>query len=173
MKIALLILLGLALLASTFYIAGMLLPREHEASVSEVISAPADQLFARIDDVTAYPAWRTGTKTVRKVGEENGTERFEEISGFGPMQYDVIAREAPQRRVTRIVDGGGFGGTWTFELKAGSNGTTVTITERGYIDSPLFRLAGRLVFGYGHTIRGYLADLKRAATVPQGNTKPA
>jgi hypothetical protein len=162
LKIAIYILLTVVVLFAVSYVAGMLVSREHEASASAVINKAPVELFARIDNVVNYPTWRTGTTAARKLDSQAGVDRFEEVTGFGPIQYDVILRESPSKRVTRIVDGGGFGGTWTFDLVQEAGGTRVTITERGYIDSPIFRLMGKWVFGYDRNVRGYLADLQRA-----------
>lgn len=164
MKLALFILLGLVVLVGVLYLAGMMISREHEASASAVINKPAQELYALIDNVVEYPSWRTGTTAARKLDGPAGVDRFEEVTGFGPIQYDVILREAPARRVTRIVDGGGFGGTWTFDLLQQAGGTRVTITERGYINSPIFRLMGKWILGYDRNVRGNLVDLERAAT---------
>lgn len=160
MKIALFILIGLILFAAAGYGAGLLIAREHVASVTGIVAAPPDKVFARIDQVTDYPQWRTGTTAARRVTEHTASERYEEVSSFGPIQYDIVERTAPTRRVTRIVDGGGFGGTWTFELQAVPEGTRITITEAGYIDSPVFRLMGKWVFGFDKTLKGYLGDLQ-------------
>ncbi len=55
-----------------------------------------------------------------------------------------------------------YGGTWTFELApAEGGGTTLTITEDGFVEPAIFRALARFVFGYHATMEGYLAGLGR------------
>ena len=65
------------------------------------------------------------------------------------------------RKVTRVADPElPYGGTWTFELEPEGSGTRLTITERGQIHNPIFRVIARFVFGYAATIEGYLDELE-------------
>ena len=48
----------------------------------------------------------------------------------------------------------------TFELAAAGTGTRLTITERGEVYNPLFRVMSRFILGHTATIDRYLADLR-------------
>jgi hypothetical protein len=74
----------------------------------------------------------------------------------------VIVEQAPPRRlVTRVADPElPYGGTWTFELEPEESGTRLTITERGQIHNPIFRVIARFVFGYAATMESYLDELE-------------
>jgi hypothetical protein len=77
------------------------------------------------------------------------------------MQLDVVEATPPSRLVTRVVEekGAPFGGTWIYALTpAAAGGTTVRITEAGWIGPPPFRVMGR-VFGLHATIDGLLVAL--------------
>jgi uncharacterized protein YndB with AHSA1/START domain len=78
----------------------------------------------------------------------------------------VIADEEPPRRLVTRIDApadAAFGGTWTYELApaADGRGTTVAVTEHGYVNNALFRAMSRFIFGYNATVNGYLRALGR------------
>ena len=141
---------------------GATMPREHVASRTAHLAAEPQEVFALITDVEGSPGWREGVSRVEVLGEVDGHFRWVEHTDFGPITMERLDAEEPHRVVGRIVDGDGFGGTWTFELAAANDGTDLTITEEGFIDSALFRFLGAHVFGYATTIETYLADAQRA-----------
>jgi hypothetical protein len=63
--------------------------------------------------------------------------------------------------VTRIADPNlPFGGTWTYEIRPGNGGATLTITENGEVYNVIFRLVSRLT-GHDKTIRIFETDLAK------------
>ena len=79
------------------------------------------------------------------------------------MQFEVVSQHAPFRQSVRVVDDDQpFGGVWTWQLEPGDVGTRVTITEAGFIKSPIFRTMGWLFFSPTDTINDYLTALARA-----------
>jgi hypothetical protein len=52
-----------------------------------------------------------------------------------------------------------WGGTWTTEITAAPGGSTMRITEDGYVNNPLFRFLSRFVFGYSDTLDSYMKSL--------------
>jgi hypothetical protein len=152
---AALVLLGLIIVAI-----GALLPRSHVASRSAVIRQPSEVLFATLRDFAAHPSWRQGVKSIEILPPRDGHTTYREISRHGAITYVVIEEVAPRSLVTKIADENlPFGGTWTIELLPVGNATTVRITERGEVKSPVFRFMARFVFGHTATIDGYLRDL--------------
>jgi hypothetical protein len=74
--------------------------------------------------------------------------------------YEIVEQAPPHRLVSRVADPGlPYGGTWTFELAPEGGGTRLTITERGEVHNPVFRVLARFVFGYAATMEAYLEDL--------------
>ncbi|HEU5217629.1 MAG TPA: hypothetical protein VFU23_03170, partial [Gemmatimonadales bacterium] len=51
-----------------------------------------------------------------------------------------------------------FGGVWTYQIAPVPGGATVTVTEDGYVNNPLFRTMMK-VMGVHKTIDGYLTAL--------------
>jgi len=152
-------LVALVLLA---VLVGALLPREHSASRSIVLHAPAAEVWAVMTDFAGAATWREGLESVELLPPQDGRTVFRETSGFGPLTIIVDESTPPRRLVTRILDTDqGFGGTWTYVLAEEGPGTRVTITEDGVIDNPLFRFLARFAFGYEKTLDSYLRALAR------------
>lgn len=119
---------------------GALLPIAHEATGSATFDVPPVTLHQIIADRERYPEWwDDDTPTM------------------------VIENRPPDRLVTRIVDGLPFGGTWTFEVVPDGTGSRLTITERGEIYNPIFRIMSRYVFGHTATIDRFLTALHARA----------
>jgi hypothetical protein len=119
---------------------GAALPTAHVASRSRRLSARPDIVWGLINDPVATKGWGDDAKT------------------------EVVEQDAPRLLVTKIVGESAYGGTWTFEIAPdGHEASTVTITERGEVYNPLFRLVSR-VMGPTRTIDGYLAKLDAATT---------
>ena len=161
MKRGLLVAAGvlIVLIASVFVI-GARLPREHRASRSAELTVPAESVWVAITDVGEFPRWRAEVSRVEQLPDTNGHPVWREHADYGPMTFEAVEQQAPRRLVTRIVDRDlGFGGEWTYDITPTAQGSRVTITENGYVDSPLFRFMSRFVFGQTSTMDGYLRSL--------------
>jgi uncharacterized protein YndB with AHSA1/START domain len=164
-KIALIVLAAVVLLVVILVVVGLFLPRDHVASRSAVYDAPPERIWAVLVDTSKAPEWRTGLKSVEPLPPADGKRRYRETSGFGTVTYVVEEERASERLVGRIADEGlGYGGSWTWELVREGARTRVTITERGFITNPVFRVLARFVFGYEKTMETYLGDLGRRLT---------
>lgn len=149
---------GLALLLA---VVGALLPVGHTARVRlQLRQAPA-VVYAAIVDVAGYPSWRTGIDSLAIVSA-GPPLRWRESSAQGTIEFEQV-EAAPPRLVRSEIQGAkeqGFGGTWTWELAPRPDGgTTLTITERGEIYNPLFRLMSQLFFSPYETLEQYALDL--------------
>jgi len=163
MKYSLIALGVVALLFVILIAVGYALPVKHRATVDATISAQPGQVYALITNVSSFPTWRTGMKSVELLPSPDGKQRWREVSKNGTIPFVVESDDPPHRLVGRIDSKSlPFGGTWTYELRSDSAGrTNLRITEDGEIYNPIFRLVSRFFIGYEGTIRQYLADVER------------
>lgn len=162
MKIALVVVAAVVLLVVVLVVVGLFIPRDHVASRSAVFDAPPERIWAVLADTAKAPEWRTGLKSVEELPPLDGKRRYRETGGFGAVTYVVEEERAPERLVGRIADEGlGYGGSWTWEIAREGPRTRVTITERGFVTNPVFRVLARYVFGYEKTMNDYLRDLRK------------
>ncbi len=113
---------------------GMLLPRTHVASRTlRVKRAPAD-------------VWPIVTQTM------NASD----------VPVDILESVPPYRLVSKVKDTETmFGGTWTVAIAAVPDGSTVTITEDGWVGNPIFRFVSRFVIGHHATMDGMLKQVAK------------
>jgi hypothetical protein len=165
MRIALIVIGTLVVLVLAMAGVGALLPVRHVAMRTASIAAPVDTIWRMIDDVAAYPAWRSGVKRVELLAPVEGRPSFREHGKDGAITFVVDQADGPTKRVTRIADRSlPFGGSWTFDLRPAGVSTEVTITENGEVYNVLFRFMSRYFFGHDATIKRYLSDLEGAVT---------
>jgi len=70
---------------------------------------------------------------------------------------DIIEQDPPRRLVSRVKETERmFGGTWTVVSSADRDGSTLTITEDGWVANPIFRFVSRFVVGHHGTMDGIL-----------------
>ena len=153
----------LAVLAAVAYVAGLFIPRDHVAARRIDLKAPPQRIWEVIADVAKTPEWRTGVTRVEMQPQADGKMRFTETSSQGDIQFEILRQEAPVRQVVRVVDDDQpFGGIWTWDLEPrAEGGTRLTITEAGFIKSPLFRTMAAIFFSPADTIETYLRDLAK------------
>ena len=138
MKTLLRILLGIVvvivLVVAVVYLDGMTLPVNHSTTVTQTMNASPDKVFAQITNVAAGATWRPGVK--------------------GVAERDVLLD----------VPGATYGGTWTYKLSPGPipGTTTLSITEAGFINPPLYRFMMHHIFGMDYNINTYFKDLNNA-----------
>lgn len=155
-------LIGLIVLVA---LVGAMLPRDHVATMSTVIPAPPDRVWATLTDVSSYPAWRSDVRRVEVLSQPPAPLSWREHGSQGAMTFAVETFEPPRRMVGRIADKNlPFGGAWEYVLApdgADPNKTLVMITERGYVTNPIFRFVSRFVIGHHATLETYLRALSR------------
>ena len=82
---------------------------------------------------------------------------------------DIIESDPPRKLVSRVKETEKmFGGTWTVAIApvdpatgSGQAGSTVTITEDGWVGNPIFRFVSRFVMGHHATMDGMLKTVAR------------
>lgn len=156
---------GLVVLVVLVAVVGWFLPRGHHASVTGTIGAPPSQVFDLLVDVTRYPEWRHGVKTIELLPDDGEGTRFREDGPNGAIVFRIEHAEGPNALRVRIDDRTQpFGGTWTYVLTPIVGGTRLTITEDGEVYNAIFRFLSRFVFSQTATMEQFVADLKRAVT---------
>lgn len=140
---------------------GTTLPREHVATSRIVLAQPLDQVWEVVRNPAALKGTWTDLTRAERVVDPSGREVWDEtVDGFD-MRIVITEARPPIRLVTTIdaPPSAAFGGRWIYQLEpAPSGGTQVTITEEGWVKSPLYRVMGRM-FGQHQSIDGYLKAL--------------
>jgi hypothetical protein len=134
MKWVIVVAVGLAALVALMGVAGAMLPRSHRASRTLRTRRPPADVWTAVAAATAastFPA-------------------------------DTIESRPPNRLVTKVKETEKmFGGTWTFDIAPAPDGSTLTITEDGWVANPIVRFMAKYVFGHHATMD---AMLKQVAT---------
>lgn len=145
----------LVLILAAVWIVGSTLPVAHSASVSRVIEADVEAVWARIDAVPEWPSWQE--MTVQALGPDSVR-----IRQHGETIEYRLQRPEPRTLVTRIASPDlPFGGRWTWTARAvGEGSTEVTVVEDGEVYDPFFRFFSRFVFGHESSIRAALDALE-------------
>ena len=134
MKWILIALVVMAALVAVIAAIGATLPRDHVATRSLALRRPAEEVWLAIMQATA-------------------------ASG---APVDVVESDPPRRQVTRVKDTEkNFGGTWTITITPSPGGSTLTITEDGWVSNPVFRFVSRYVMGHHATMDGMLRDVAK------------
>jgi uncharacterized protein YndB with AHSA1/START domain len=140
---------------------GAILPKQHTVTRKAHYRQPPAAIWQAITDYNKFPEWRKGVERVEALPAGNGQGGWVEyVKGAGRIPLEITESAAPQRLVVWIADPNlPFGGTWTYDIAAAANGSTLRITENGEVGNPLFRFVSQVVFGLRATIDQYLKDL--------------
>jgi hypothetical protein len=93
-----------------------------------------------------------------------------ELTERSSVPVDILERQPPYRLVSRVTEAEkNFGGTWTIAIGAtpdpstssGPGGSTITITEDGWVANPIFRFVSRLVIGHHATMDALLTQVAK------------
>lgn len=141
---------------------GAALPQGHVATLEKRFTVAPPGLWMILTDVGRFAAWRPDVKRIERLPDLEGRPVWIERSSSGRIRFAVDRMEPPRTLVVKIADPDlPFGGTWTYEIVAAGNGSSLRITERGEVYNPIFRFIARFVFGHEKTIRTYLDALER------------
>jgi len=166
MKIFGFLVLLLLIAAGLMYADGARLPATHSVSVTGVVPAPPEKVFALITDVKDGANWRPEVKYVNMLVPENGRDHWVEHLAYHQfMTFLAVNTQAPTLRQVKLDDPyAKYGGTWTYQLSPGptANSTTLKITEDGYINPPLYRFMMAHVMGPTKNLDAYMKDVQAA-----------
>ena len=129
----------LAGLASVATIVGCFLPRGHVAARTLTLKQPPDAVWATLRAGEDWPGWWDILKAVERQPDQDGRPvwRFHYKDG---NKFRIVVEEAaaPSSLVLRIDDEAKlFGGSWSYAIAPADDGSTVTLTEDGFISNPL------------------------------------
>ena len=139
MRRAVIIVALIGVVVSIVTAVGYFLPVGHEASLHADFNQPPETVYALVSDLPNYSSWWPANET----------------------KVDVVEAVPPSKFVTRIVGETAFGGTWTMEIVPSTTGSRLTITERGEVYNPIFRILSRFVFGHTATMESFLEAARK------------
>ena len=152
----------LAGLVVVMTVVGSFLPKGHVAARRALYRQPPETLWEALTNLDAFPSWRPEVKRVERLPARDGRPVWREVWRSGPITFEQAEARPPHFLVGRIADPSlPFGGTWTYEIAAVPDGSTLTITENGEVYNPMFRFLSRFVFRHAATIEAYLRALGR------------
>lgn len=167
MKVFGVIVLILLIAGGIVYADGARMPMDHTVSVTGVVQAPPDKVFALITDVKDGSNWRPGVKSVTLLDKDQGRDHWVEHLNHGWFMTFLATRTDPPIRRDVLLDDpkAPYGGTWTYQLTPGPSptSTTLQITETGYIKPPLYRFFMAHIIGPTHNLDEYMKDIQTAA----------
>jgi uncharacterized protein YndB with AHSA1/START domain len=171
MRIVVVLLAVVVGLGLVVVLVGYLLPEKHDATVSAVIPATPEAVWAALTDPVGYPTWRGDVTSVEMLPADSGHVAWREQGKNGAISYAIEQAEPPRRLVTRITDKSlPFGGAWEYEVTPDGTGSRVRITEHGEVYNPVFRFVSRFIMGHTATASAYLKALGArfgGTTVPE------
>ncbi len=154
---AVFVIVGLVLI---IWVIGMRLPRDHMATRVGHYQVPPEKVWAALTDIDAMPSWRIGLKSVTRLPDKDGMPVHTEDTSAGKMTFETTVMDPPRRLVRGMAsDKLPFGGTWLFDVAPAPDGSTLRITENGYVTNPVFRFVARFVIGYTSEMDKYLKGL--------------
>jgi len=78
------------------------------------------------------------------------------------VPVDILESDPPRKLVSKVKDVEKmFGGTWTVAIAPVDGGSTLTITEDGWVGNPIFRFVSRFVMGHHATLDGMLTNVAK------------
>jgi hypothetical protein len=153
------VLFALIGIAAVIWVLGLMLPRDHMATRMGRYQVPPEKVWEALTDIDAMPSWRIGLKSVTRLPDKNGLPVHTENTTAGKMTFETTLMDPPRRLVRGMASDLPFGGTWTFDVAPAPDGSTLRITENGYVSNPFFRFIARYFIGYTSEMNKYLTGL--------------
>jgi len=160
MKVALAAVVGVIALIAIVTVVGALLPRTHRVTSRLTLREPPEAVWPAVRNLDALVGHWKELESAARLPDREGKEVWQQKAGGFELRLIVEEAQPPTRLVTRIdaPPDASFGGTWTYDLAPSGSGTTVTVTEDGYVSNPIFRVMMK-VMGAHRTLDGFLGGL--------------
>ena len=141
---------------------GAMLPREHVVSRSIDIAAPQTDVYAVIEDVDHLHDWLADLSPLDRMPDDQGQRVYQGLQGSEPVQITVKEEDGSSRLIAEFVlESNARGATWTLELDSTELGTSVSLTEEGFIQAPPVRLYWTMTDGHEASLDAVLRSLKQ------------
>lgn len=167
MKIVFGIVIAVVVIFAVVLVVGLVLPRDHRAASRITLHKPPEEVWPVVRDPASLVGVWSSLKSANRLPEQSGKEIWEENSGGFVMKL-IVEESAPPSRLVMKIDAppnASFGGVWTYEIAPASGGSTVTVTEDGYVNNPFFRTMMKLM-GVHKTADEYLTALGKKLGEP-------
>jgi len=126
---------GLVVLVAVVAIVGSMLPRNHVASRTLKVRRPPQDAWTAINQAMSA----------------------------SDVPVDIVESDPPRKLVSKVKETEKmFGGTWTVAIAPLDGGSTLTITEDGWVGNPIFRFVSRFVIGHHATMDGMLKQVAKS-----------
>src|SRR2546425_12083171 len=132
MKWVLIVVGGLLVLIGLIALIGAFVSRDHRATSTIALRQPPDSVWKVVRDLGNITSWWPAMQKAERLPDRDGHEVWrQKMSGFD-VPIIVLESSPPRRLVTQIDPeaGGAFGGTSSYELRAGAGGGGAAIRER-------------------------------------------
>ena len=155
--------LAIVVASALILMVGKMLPVRHKVSRMAHFNRPPGQIWETITDFGSQASWRSDLLRAERLPSRSGREVWQETDRRGQTLTMATVESVPQRRLVRRIadDNLAFGGSWTMEISEFGEVTSLTITEDGEINNPIYRFVTRFVTGYAATIEDYLRALAK------------
>jgi hypothetical protein len=148
--------LGLALLSSSVFLGGLLLPATREGTAARTIDAPPELVRAIMLDVENQPIWRAGISAIRT--EKNG--KWTEITKHGEEITLLLQDRTETTIAMTFASTRGYSGVWNVDISPATSGATrLTVQECATTLSPIGRIMGFVFFDPAEFAETYLDEL--------------
>jgi hypothetical protein len=109
------------------------------------------------------PRTHTASRTLRvRRSPQEAWTAIAQAMNTSDVPVDIVESDPPRKLVSKVKETEKmFGGTWTVAVAPLENGSTVTITEDGWVANPIFRFVSRFVMGHHATMDGMLKSVAK------------
>jgi hypothetical protein len=111
----------------------------------------------------ALPRTHTASRTLRvRRSPQEAWTAITQAMNASDVPIDIVETDPPRKLVSKVKDTEKmFGGTWTVAIAPADAGSTLTITEDGWVGNPIFRFVSRFVMGHHATMDGMLKNVAK------------
>ena len=109
------------------------------------------------------PRTHTASRTLRvRRPPQDAWTAITQAMSTSDVPVDILESDPPRKLVSKVKDVEKmFGGTWTVAIAPVDGGSTLTITEDGWVGNPIFRFVSRFVMGHHATLDGMLTNVAK------------
>ena len=151
----------LAVLAMLVWVGGSRLPKSHSVTRMAYFNRSPVDIWQIMIDFSGQVSWRPDLRSVERLPPRNGRDVWRETDRRGQEMTLETVEATPHRRLVRRIaeEDLPFSGGWTMEMGEFGEVTSLTITEAGEIENPIFRFMSRYIIGHTSAIDRYLTAL--------------